>query len=167
MSGLFGSANSTSAASSANATQGDISKDVQLTSPPEDSISDLAFSSASEHLAVASWDKKVRIYEIDGQGNSQGKAIIDHEGPVLSCCWSKVGLNILRSNTKTDDIFRMAQKYLALEQTKLPVCLTSDQTQPHKSRHTTNRFVVWKAFRYRGTTCWLQDRGTRPSSTGT
>jgi len=88
MSGLFGSA--ASAASSASATQGDLSKDVQVSNPPEDSISDLSFSPASEHLAVASWDKKVRIYEIDGQGNSQGKALFDHEGPVLSCCWSKV-----------------------------------------------------------------------------
>ena len=88
MSGLFGSGAST--ASSANATQGDISKDVQVSNPPEDSISDLAFSPASDHLAVASWDKKVRIYEIDASGNSQGKALFEHEGPVLSCCWSKV-----------------------------------------------------------------------------
>lgn len=89
MSGLFNSAAS-AASSSATATQGDISGDVQLQSPPEDSISDLSFSPASDHLAVASWDKKVRIYEIDGSGNSQGKAAFDHEGPVLSCAWSKV-----------------------------------------------------------------------------
>lgn len=91
MSGLFGSA---AAASSANATQGDLSKDVQLSNPPEDSISDLAFSPASDHLAVASWDKKVRIYEIDAQGNSQGKALFEHEAPVLSCCWSKDGQKV-------------------------------------------------------------------------
>lgn len=89
MSGLFGSA-ANAASSPASATQGDISKDVQLQNPPEDSISDLSFSPASDHLAVASWDKKVRIYEIDAQGNSQGKALFDHEAPVLSCCWSKV-----------------------------------------------------------------------------
>lgn len=89
MSGLFGGG-ATTAASNASATQGDLSKDVQVSNPPEDGISDLAFSPASEHLAVASWDKKVRIYEIDGQGNSQGKALFDHEAPVLSCCWSKV-----------------------------------------------------------------------------
>jgi len=87
MSGLFGAQSSASTASS---TLGDLSKDVQVSNPPEDSISDLAFSPASEHLAVASWDRKVRIYEIDAQGNSQGKALFDHEGPVLSCCWSKV-----------------------------------------------------------------------------
>ena len=86
---LFGSSPAT-AASSANPTQGDISKDVTVANPPEDSISDLAFSPVADYLAVSSWDKKVRIYEIDAQGNSQGKALFEHEGPVLSCAWSKV-----------------------------------------------------------------------------
>ena len=88
MSGLFGTTNTTSTA--ANSTTGDISKDVALSNPPEDGISDVSFSPQSEHLAVASWDKKVRIYEINAQGGSEGKALFDHEGPVLSCCWSKV-----------------------------------------------------------------------------
>ena len=85
MSGLFGNS-----ATSASNTTGDISKDVALSNPPEDGISDLTFSPQSEHLAVASWDKKVRIYEINAQGGSDGKALFEHEAPVLSCCWSKV-----------------------------------------------------------------------------
>lgn len=88
MSGLFGQ---NASSSSANATVGDISKDVALTAPPEDGISDISFSPQSEHLAVASWDKKVRIYEINAQGGSEGKALYEHEQPVLTCCWSKVG----------------------------------------------------------------------------
>lgn len=92
MSGLFGAGQASSAAS---ATQGDISKDVQMQNPPDDSISDISFSPVSNHLAVASWDKKVRIYEIDAQGNSQGKALFDHEGPVMSCAWSQVGRELL------------------------------------------------------------------------
>ncbi|KXL41404.1 hypothetical protein M433DRAFT_150423 [Acidomyces richmondensis BFW] len=91
MSGLFGSA-ANSAAS--NPTQGDLSKDVAVSAPPDDSISDLCFSPQSDHLAVASWDKKVRIYEIDGNGNSQGKALFEHDGPVLSCCWSRDGSKV-------------------------------------------------------------------------
>jgi len=90
MSGLFGSANPSTGTAAANNTTGDISKDVTLTAPPEDSISDLSFSPISEHLAVASWDKKVRIYEINAQGGSEGKALFEHEAPVLSVCWSKV-----------------------------------------------------------------------------
>ena len=69
---------------------GDISKDVAIANPPEDGISDICFSKQSDHLAVASWDKKVRIYEINGQGGSEGKAYFEHEQAVLSCCWSKV-----------------------------------------------------------------------------
>ena len=91
MSSIFGSGSAaTSSTTNSNTTVGDISKDVALNSPPEDSISDLAFSSQSDHLAVASWDKKVRIYEINNQGGSEGKALFEHEGPVLSVHWSKV-----------------------------------------------------------------------------
>lgn len=86
---LFGAA-ATSASTSATNTTGDISKDVALNSPPEDGISDLRFSPTSEHLAVSSWDKKVRIYEINDQGQSEGKALFEHEAPVLNCCWSPV-----------------------------------------------------------------------------
>ena len=71
-------------------TQGDLSKDVQVSDPPEDSVSDISFSSAADYLAAASWDNKVRIYEIAGDGKSQGKALFTHEAPVLSCAWSPV-----------------------------------------------------------------------------
>lgn len=88
MSGLFGSANNATTAG-ANSL-GDLSKDIQLDNGPEDSISDISFSPVSDHLAVASWDKKVRIYEVNEQGGNKGVAVIDHEGPVFSCDWAKV-----------------------------------------------------------------------------
>nr|POE85440.1 nucleoporin gle2 [Quercus suber] len=86
----FGLNSSSSASSSANTAQGDLSKDVQVAQPPEDSISDLAFSSKADYLSVASWDKKVRIYEVLANGESAGRATIEHEGPVLGTCWSNV-----------------------------------------------------------------------------
>ncbi|KAI9806199.1 MAG: RNA export factor gle2 [Sarcosagium campestre] len=79
---------------------GDLSKDVVLNSPPEDSISALSFSPQSDHLAVASWDKKVRIYEINSQGGSEGKALFDHEGPVLSVAWSKAVWHMTQDGSK-------------------------------------------------------------------
>jgi len=91
MAGLFGSAAASSSA--ANASAGDLKNDVALKDIPEDSVSDLAFSPQSDHLAVASWDKKVRIYEISANGDSQGKALFEHEGPVMSCAWSRVSTN--------------------------------------------------------------------------
>lgn len=87
---LFGSAATTTAASTTSQ-QGDLTNDIALTAPPEDGISDLCFSSQSEHLAVASWDKKVRIYEIAPNGQSQGKAMYEHDAPVFAVDWSKVG----------------------------------------------------------------------------
>jgi len=84
----------TQAAAAANA-QGDISNDVPIQSPPEDSISQISFSPKAEHLAVASWDKKVRIYEISADGTSVGKAMYDHDAPVLSVDWSKEGTKVV------------------------------------------------------------------------
>ncbi|GKT44776.1 nucleoporin GLE2 [Colletotrichum spaethianum] len=95
MSGLFGSASS----SSSSNTVGDLKQDVALNNPPEDSISDLAFSpaqnQASDFLAVASWDKKVRIYEIAQNGQSEGRHAYEHDGPVLNCDFSKDGTKVL------------------------------------------------------------------------
>ncbi|ETN42780.1 uncharacterized protein HMPREF1541_01938 [Cyphellophora europaea CBS 101466] len=101
MAGLFG--NTTSAAST-NA-PGDPSKDIALTSPPEDSISDLSFSPAGDFLAVASWDKKVRIYQVSEQGQSEGKAAIDFEAPALSCAWSEDGTKVV--GVGADKTFRL------------------------------------------------------------
>ncbi|KAJ5689746.1 hypothetical protein N7462_004138 [Penicillium macrosclerotiorum] len=92
---LFGSVSTATTSASQTNTTGDISKDVALNQPPEDSISDLRFSPASDHLAVASWDKKVRIYEINDQGQSEGKALFEHEAPALSCCWSPDGSKVI------------------------------------------------------------------------
>ncbi|KAI5300048.1 hypothetical protein KEM56_002787 [Ascosphaera pollenicola] len=88
---LFGAAT----ASTPVNTNGDLSKDIPLTSPPDDSISDICFSPVSEHLAVASWDRKVRIYEINESGQSEGKALFEHEAPVLNCCWSQDGTKVV------------------------------------------------------------------------
>jgi mRNA export factor len=84
-------------------------KDIEMGDPPTDSISSLAFSGQADYLAVGSWDnsvrqqphpispcfltrslRQVRIYEVGAGGQSQGKAMYQHEGPVLSVCWNKV-----------------------------------------------------------------------------
>ncbi|KIM33120.1 hypothetical protein M408DRAFT_325945 [Serendipita vermifera MAFF 305830] len=68
-------------------------KDAELVDPPSDSISSLSFSSSpqSDYLAVGSWDNQVRIYEVNAQGQSQGKAAYAHDAPVLDVCWNKDG----------------------------------------------------------------------------
>jgi mRNA export factor len=76
--------------SSANPTQGDLKNDVEVKDPPNDGIADISWSSAAELLAVASWNSECRIYEVADNGQSQGKSMYKHEGPVLSVCWSVV-----------------------------------------------------------------------------
>lgn len=130
MSTLFGSATAASSSTSAANTTGDISKDVALNQPPEDGISDMAFSPVSDHLAVASWDKKVRIYEINEQGLSEGKALFEHEAPVLNCCWSPVSFILLSfpcciravKLTNGSRSSRMVRKLSVLVPTRLLVC---------------------------------------------
>jgi mRNA export factor len=100
MSGLFG----TAAPSATTSTTGDLSKDVALVQPPEDSTSHLAFSPTGDFLAVSSWDKKVRIYQVNEQGQSEGKASMDFEAPVLNCAWSDVGHTAVQSLKQNADL---------------------------------------------------------------
>lgn len=100
MAGLFGSATTSTAATNA---LGELNKDIQLSNPPEDSVSDLSFSPKADYLAVASWDKKVRIYEINSSGQSEGRAAFDHEAPVLSCDWSPVCILLHKLVHTTDN----------------------------------------------------------------
>ncbi|KAK0204767.1 Poly(A)+ RNA export protein [Desarmillaria ectypa] len=89
MSSFFGASTSTTAA---NSTSTD--KDLEVADPPPDSISSLSFSSQADYLAVGSWDNSVRVYEVGTNGQTQGKAMYQHNGPVLSVCWNKEGNKI-------------------------------------------------------------------------
>lgn len=88
---------STTATNSSSASTGqELLNDITINNPPEDSISDLSFSPQQDLLAASSWDKKVRIYEIDpNSGNNQGRALFEHEGPVLSVKWSLDGTKVV------------------------------------------------------------------------
>jgi mRNA export factor len=46
-------------------------------------------------MAVASWDKKVRIYQVAQNGDSMGKALYDHNEPVLSARWFLDGSKVV------------------------------------------------------------------------
>ncbi|GJE94513.1 WD40-repeat-containing domain protein [Phanerochaete sordida] len=70
-------------------------KDIEVSDPPTDSISSLSFSPQADYLAVGSWNNEVRIYEVGANGQTQGKAMYGHQGPVLDVCWNKDGTKIL------------------------------------------------------------------------
>ncbi|KAJ3205858.1 hypothetical protein HDU67_008586, partial [Dinochytrium kinnereticum] len=69
-------------------------KDIEVSNPPTDGISDMAFSSQAELLAASSWDNNTRIWEVQQNGSTVGKAMITHEGPALCCTWSKDGTKL-------------------------------------------------------------------------
>ncbi|KAF9000697.1 WD40-repeat-containing domain protein [Cyathus striatus] len=88
---FFNTAATSGVAATASATA---EKDIEVSDPPTDSISSLSFSSQADYLAVGSWDNSVRIYEVGAGGQTQGKAMYQHQGPVLSVCWNKEGNKI-------------------------------------------------------------------------
>ncbi|OCH94014.1 WD40 repeat-like protein [Obba rivulosa] len=59
---------------------------VELSSPPFDSVSSVRFSPTNpSHLLVSSWDTTVRFYDV--AANEQ-KSKFDHRAAVLACCFS-------------------------------------------------------------------------------
>lgn len=46
-------------------------KDVEVSDPPPDSISTLAWSPQADYLAAGSWDNGVRVYEMAANGQTQ------------------------------------------------------------------------------------------------
>ncbi|ABN66042.2 nuclear pore protein [Scheffersomyces stipitis CBS 6054] len=75
---------------------GSVINDITVNNPPDDSITDLSFSPQQDLLAAASWDRKVRIYEIDSNsGNNQGRALFEHEAPVFSVAWTYDGTKVV------------------------------------------------------------------------
>lgn len=70
-------------------------KDFEIMSPPDDSVSCLAFSPASipqNFLIAGSWDNHVRCWEIDQTGKSIPKSQETMQGPVLDVAWSDASL---------------------------------------------------------------------------
>lgn len=68
-------------------------KDFEIVSPPDDSISCLAFSPAAipqNFLIAGSWDNHVRCWEIDQTGKSIPKSQQTMQGPVLDVAWADV-----------------------------------------------------------------------------
>lgn len=77
------------------ATGQELMNDITVQNGPEDTVTDLSFSPQQELLAAASWDSKVRIYEISPTGQTQGRALYQHDGPVFSSQWSKDGTKVV------------------------------------------------------------------------
>ncbi|RGB44146.1 WD40-repeat-containing domain protein [Rhizophagus diaphanus] len=71
-------------------------KDYEVPHGPNDSVSAVSFSPVADFFTVSSWDTCVRIYEANmSTGAAIGKALYNHEKPVLCCAWSKDGTKVI------------------------------------------------------------------------
>lgn len=66
-------------------------KDMEVVSPPEDSVSSLNFSPKANFLVATSWDNKVRCWEIASNGTSTPKAEQSYSQPLLCSAWGADG----------------------------------------------------------------------------
>uniref|UniRef100_H3BE64 Rae1 protein homolog n=1 Tax=Latimeria chalumnae TaxID=7897 RepID=H3BE64_LATCH len=76
-------------------------KDIEVTSPPDDSISSLAFSPPTlpgNFLIAGSWANDVRCWEVQDNGQTIPKAQQMHAGPVLDVCWSDDGSKVFTAS---------------------------------------------------------------------
>ncbi|KAL7417410.1 WD40-repeat-containing domain protein [Mrakia frigida] len=69
--------------------------DPEIPNPSTDSISTISFSPNAPILAVGSWSREVRFYEVNSTGQSQMKGGFAHEGPVLDLCWVPDGSKLI------------------------------------------------------------------------
>lgn len=70
---------------------GSLAKDISLPEDAQDTISSVSWSPVADHLAAASWDGKVRIYDVNaGSGAARGAALLAADGPLLDCDWAEV-----------------------------------------------------------------------------
>lgn len=89
---VFG--NTAAFGNTATATTHNPMKDCEVTSPPDDSISSMAFGPAclpQNFLIAGSWDNNVRCWEVQQNGQTIPKAQQTHQGPVLDVAWSDDG----------------------------------------------------------------------------
>ncbi|KAJ3161913.1 hypothetical protein HDU88_007144 [Geranomyces variabilis] len=69
--------------------------DREIQQGPGDTVSELRFSPTANFLAASSWDNQTRIWEVNERLESSPKAVIQHEGPVLSVEWSRDGSKVV------------------------------------------------------------------------
>jgi mRNA export factor len=77
------------------------SKDVEVSQPPDDSISCIKFSPASiqqTYLIASSWANDIRCWEIQANGQTIAKAMQKHDAPILNCCWSEDGSKVFTAS---------------------------------------------------------------------
>jgi len=95
-------------------------QDVAAPGPPSDGISCLAWSPVQDVLAAGSWDQTVRLWEVSEKSpnelNVESRLTLQHEAPVLSCCYTKDGQRLVTGSC--DSTVRLMDLTTGQEQQK-------------------------------------------------
>ncbi|GMM31330.1 RNA export factor [Martiniozyma asiatica (nom. inval.)] len=112
--GAFNNNTSTLGAGSTPSSQGtlaELQNDIVVPNVGDDSVSDIAFSSQAEFMAISNWDKKNRIYEITSSGQVEGRALYEHDGPILTTRFTMDGTKVISGGAdKQVKLFDMASQ---------------------------------------------------------
>ncbi|KAI8963519.1 WD40 repeat-like protein [Daldinia sp. FL1419] len=74
---------------------GTLDHEISLATDATDTILSLSWSPVANHLAAASWDGKVRIYDVDTSAKAaSGISMLSATSPVFDCDWTKDGTMI-------------------------------------------------------------------------
>ncbi|XP_060833854.1 protein Rae1 [Rhopalosiphum padi] len=76
-------------------------KDFEVTQPPDDTISAMAFSPATmqqNFLIAGSWDNSVRCWEVEQSGKTVPKSMQSMTMPILDVCWSDDGTKVFMAS---------------------------------------------------------------------
>ena len=69
-------------------------KDMEVPSPPGDSVSSLTFSHNSNLLVATSWNNQVLCWDVQSTGQAIPKAAISLDKPALCSAWSADGTSV-------------------------------------------------------------------------
>jgi mRNA export factor len=65
----------------------------------------VTWSPKANFLAASSWDKNVRVWQVNSNGTSEPKASIVHDQPVLACCWNDDGSKVFSAGCDNRAIY--------------------------------------------------------------
>lgn len=109
---------------------------MEVSQPPEDSVSCLRFSPESipqTFLIGTSWANDIRCWEIQADGKSVPKAVKTHDAPILSAAWSNDGTKVFTASCdKTAKMWDLqSDQFIQIAQHDAPIKVVHHIVRPN------------------------------------
>jgi len=109
---------------------------MEVSQPPEDSVSCLRFSPESipqTFLIGTSWANDIRCWEIQADGKSVPKAVKTHDAPILSAAWSNDGTKVFTASCdKTAKMWDLqSDQFIQIAQHDAPIKVIHHIVRPN------------------------------------